>query len=188
MKRLEKWTVTDSQMALDVEWCRIRRDTVRLPDGTVLDDYYLAVRPDVAVVFAVSAAHKVPLVRQYKHGAGEITLELPAGLIADETPEEAGRRELLEETGWTAPGVEHIGEFFDDSSKNTNLVFCLASRGAQPGDARQLDSVEAASGLEVVEFAVDELGRLIENGSIRAMSSVAAIYRALAWLREVDAL
>ena len=95
MKRLEKWTVTDSQMALDVEWCRIRRDTVRLPDGTVLDDYYLAVRPDVAVVFAVSAAHKVPLVRQYKHGAGEITLELPAGLIADETPEEAGRRELL---------------------------------------------------------------------------------------------
>ena len=39
-----------------------------------------------------------------------------------------------------------------------------------------------------MEFAVDELEGLIESGSIRAMSSVAAIYRALAWLREVDAL
>ncbi|MGC4772399.1 NUDIX hydrolase [Micromonospora sp. DT44] len=147
-----------------------------------MDDYYVCVRPDIAVVIALQDG-RLPLVRQYKHGVREITLELPAGMIKnDETPEDAGRRELREETGWLAPTLTCIGSFHDDSTRNTNRVYCLLSPDAYPAGAQQLDAHEAAGGLEVVEVALDDLVNLLASGTVRTQSSVAAAYRALAWL------
>lgn len=163
---------------------QVRRDQVRLPDGLVVDDYYVCVRPDIAIVVALQDG-RLPLVRQYKHGVGEITLELPAGMIqSDETPEDAGRRELREETGWVAPTLTCIGSFHDDSTRNTNRVYCLVSRDAYPAGAQQLDPHEAAGGLEVVEVPLQDLAELLATGVVRTQSSVAAAYRALAWLAE----
>ncbi|TDC73819.1 NUDIX hydrolase [Actinomadura sp. 7K507] len=174
----------DSEMALDETWCKIRRETVRLPDGSVLNDYFLAVRPEVAVVFAVSDARRVPLVRQYKHGAGAVTLELPAGTFTTERAEDAGLRELREETGWWSDDVVSIGEFFDDASKNTNRVHCVVALHAAPRLAQDLDDTERAAGLEVVEADLDKIPALLAEGTIKAQSSVACAYRSLAWLRE----
>ncbi|WP_338740526.1 NUDIX hydrolase [Actinomadura luteofluorescens] len=180
----QRWRVLDSKMALDETWCRIRRETVRLPDGSVLEDYFLAVRPEVAVVFAVSDARRVPLVRQYKHGAGAVTLELPAGTFTTERAEDAGLRELREETGWWSDDVVSIGEFFDDASKNTNRVHCVVALRAAPLFEQELDDTERASGLEVVEVGLDEIPDLLGHGLIKAQSSVACAYRSLVWLRE----
>jgi ADP-ribose pyrophosphatase len=178
------WQILESEMAVNEYHCMIRRDTVCLPDGRILKDYYLALRPHVAVVFALSADGTVPLVRQYKHGAGAITLELPAGTFRDETPEVAARRELAEETGWQCGSVYRVGEFFDDASKNTNKVFCIVALDSYQQGEQTLDEVEASSGVEVVLASVDEISKLVANGQINAQSSVACSYRALAWLRE----
>jgi 8-oxo-dGTP pyrophosphatase MutT (NUDIX family) len=173
-------------MALDEHWCKIRRDKVRFPDGRICDDYFLAVRPDVAIVFALSQRGTVPLVRQYKHGAGEITLELPAGLVAEEPPEETALRELAEETGWGASEITCVAKFFDDAGKNTNIVHCLVALDAHKVTGQMLDENEASSGLEVVEVGIDEIERFLLRGDIKSQSSVAAAYQALAWLRDKD--
>ena len=184
MTQPKGWTTLESHLVLDERFCKIRRDKVRFPDGRVFDEYFLAVRPDVAMIFALSRELTVPLVRQYKHGAGEITLELPAGTFDSESAEAAALRELSEETGWGAEEIRCIAEFFDDSSKNTNRVYCLIALGARRVGDQKLDDNEASGGVEVIEVGIDELDRLLSAGAIKAQSSVAAAYRALSWLRD----
>jgi hypothetical protein len=59
---VQRWRVLDRTLAFDERWYRLRRDRVELPDGTILDDYYVSVRADVVVIVAVSDTGTVPLV------------------------------------------------------------------------------------------------------------------------------
>ena len=86
------WRTLATEPVFEHRWSRLRRDTVELPDGTVLDDYFVSGRPEIAVTLALTPADEVVIARQYKHGIGEITLELPGGLVdEDEEPTRCGR-------------------------------------------------------------------------------------------------
>ncbi|MGH3713250.1 MAG: NUDIX hydrolase [Micromonosporaceae bacterium] len=178
------WTVLDSRIDYDQPHYRVRRDRIQLPDGNEID-YWVSVRPHVAVVFAHTPDDRVLLVEQYKHGAGQVTLELPAGTFPDgEDPILAGARELAEETGYRSAELLELGAMYCDASKNTNLVHILYGHNAQQVCSPRLDANEVAAGLTVTTVARHELSGMIADGRIRAMSSVAAIYRTLAHLEQ----
>lgn len=87
----------------------LREDRVRLPTGTVIDDYFVLEYPAWVNVIALTTDDMFVLVRQYRHGSQAVHYELPAGVCEpnDLDPEATARRELLEETGygggdWTA--------------------------------------------------------------------------------------
>jgi ADP-ribose pyrophosphatase len=179
---IRPWKILESTMPVDEPWYTLRQDRVELPDGTVLDDYYVSVRSDIVVIVAISDDGVVPLVRQYKHGVQAVTLEFPAGTVAGaEPPLEAARRELLEETGWTCEAFTAVGALFDDATKNTNRVHMVVATGASATVAQHLDKTEQAAGLEVVEVHFDDLKSMLDAGEIAAQSSVAAGYMALSW-------
>jgi 8-oxo-dGTP pyrophosphatase MutT (NUDIX family) len=180
---IRPWRILESSMAFEEPWYKLRQDRVELPDGTVLDDYYVSVRADIVVIVAVSGDGLVPLVRQYKHGVQAITLEFPAGTFSGaELPLEAAQRELVEETGWTCETFNVVGVLFDDATKNTNRVHVVVANGAGGVAAQSLDETEQAAGLEVVEVPFDDLQPMLDAGAIAAQSSVAAGYMALSWL------
>ena len=77
---IERWKTLKSDIVFDHKWYTLRRDHVELPTGQVLDDYFVSVRRNVALTFALTDDNHVLLVRQYKHAAGEILIELPGGL------------------------------------------------------------------------------------------------------------
>jgi ADP-ribose pyrophosphatase len=107
MMTTASWKVLASHNAFDHRWYVVRRDTLQLPDGTI-DDYFVSVRPDVAVVVALDRSGQMVMVRQYKHGVREMTLEFPAGTFEDEQPEAAALRELEEETGYIPGKIGRI--------------------------------------------------------------------------------
>ena len=87
----------------------VRRDTYRLPDGSV-SDWDVLVQGDTVAVVAVTTAGTVLLFEQYRVGPRKLVRELPGGLIdAGETAREAAARELLEETGYVADALFDAG-------------------------------------------------------------------------------
>jgi 8-oxo-dGTP pyrophosphatase MutT (NUDIX family) len=162
---------------LDHRWFHVRRDTVELPDGQVIDDYFVAVRNDFALVAAVTPADELVLARQWKQGIGAVTLELPGGIVDDdETPQAGAARELAEETGYVCDELRLVGGGPLDPSKETNSVHLFAGIGAEQRVEPELELTEE---IEVVLMPVAGVRDAIRDGAIASPSSVAGIYLAL---------
>src|SRR5471032_908293 len=98
---LRHWTVRSSSYRIDEPFLRVRSDTVELPDGTIIEGYFVRESRGFAIVAALTPERRIVLVRQYKHGIGQVVLEMPGGMIdAGEAPETCAIRELAEETGY----------------------------------------------------------------------------------------
>ncbi len=106
------WDILDEDELLNrPPWVRVVAETIRLEDGqTVVHDFYRVDIPDFAIMFALTADGRVPLVEQYRHGVRRRVLELPAGgIFGDEAPLAAAQRELLEEAGIEFLAVDPAG-------------------------------------------------------------------------------
>ncbi|RTQ46894.1 NUDIX hydrolase [Hymenobacter gummosus] len=169
---IEPWKLLSSELVVDHRWYRLRRDRVRLPGGQELDDYFVSVRPDVVLIFPLTADNDVVLVRQYKHGAAAIFTELPGGVLdpGETDLAAAARRELLEETGYAAEALEPLLQVADNPTKDTNRIHFFLARDARRVAAQHLDPTENIEVLTVPLAAVEEL---VLSGQIRVAGSVA---------------
>jgi 8-oxo-dGTP pyrophosphatase MutT (NUDIX family) len=181
------WQVTRRSVAWGNRWYRVLHDEVLLPDGSTID-YYLSDRPDIVIVLAVTTDDHAVLIRQYRHGAGQVVLELPGGVLGErESPAVAAGRELLEETGYRCETLTQAGTLLDDASRNTNTVHVFVGRGARLVGRPRLDDVEVASGLHSLLVPVADLPDMIARGELRSQISVAATYQCLLRLAADDA-
>lgn len=180
---IESWEVLKTDYPLNHPWCKIRRDQIKFPNGLV-DDYYLNELPEVVLVFPVTRERNVVFVRQYKHGAGKILLELPGGCFTPgkELPENAIRRELKEETGMVAEEWIALGKMYENPTKATNEVHLFLATGVEKIAEQKLDETE---NIEVVEYPLAEVMNMVEDGRICASTSLALTFRALARLKEM---
>lgn len=173
----EPWEQLGSESAFDDPYFRVRRDTLRLPNGRIVDDYLVGDLTDYALAVAVTPARQVVLVRQWKQGVRRITLELPGGMIDEgETPAEAAARELREETGFVAPLLEHLGSFDVDASKSANQGHVFLAAGAERLHEPEAHEMETP---EVVLAPLSSLTELIDSGEVCGGASVAGLLQAL---------
>lgn len=181
MKKLQPWKIVQSQLVFDHRWYKVRQDVVELPDGTVVDDYLLSVRPDVALVFPVTGKQELVLVRQYRHGAGLVLMELPAGTFHPhlESATSAARRELQEETGYGAKDLIPLATLYDNPVKETNKIHLFLAPDVQKVDQQRLDVTED---IEVVLIPLVQVRDRLMQGEIRVSGTVAAIFLGLQYL------
>ncbi len=143
---------------------------MRAQDGREREVLVLDV-PDWVNVIAL-AGEEVILVRQWRFGTGDFTLEIPGGLV--ENGEEHGiaaQRELLEETGYRAEDWRHLGWVEPNPAIQNNRCHTWVARGAVWQQEPQGDGDEE---IEVLRRPLEEIGRLIAGGSIRHSLVVAA--------------
>ncbi len=172
------WKVLKSELVFDEKWYKLRRDEVELPSGMVMDDYYVSVRPDVVLTFPVTEDGEVIFVRQYKHAAADVFIELPGGVIDEHenNPEEAAKREMLEETGYTSDAMELLAEVIDNPTKDTNKIYFYLARDVRKVAEQDLDESE---NIEVLKIPITKIESMVLNGEICVSGSVALCLLAL---------
>lgn len=114
-----------------------------------LPHYSISTR-DYLSVFAITPEGRFPLVRQFRPAVEMITLELPGGHVeADETPEQAARKELLEETGFIADELILLGTLSPDTGRLGNRMWCFFAPAVARGPA---GAFENEPGIEPIVY------------------------------------
>jgi 8-oxo-dGTP pyrophosphatase MutT (NUDIX family) len=176
-EELRPWRVRSSSVRIDEPFLRVRSDTVELPDGTVIEGYFVRESRGFVIVAALTHERRIVLVRQYKHGVAQIVLELPAGMIdAGETPQSCAVRELAEETGYTGDAPRLLRSLFADPSSSNASFHIFLIENAKLKFSQSLDPTEA---IEVQTVTIEELRAAVRDGRIASGSQVAAAYVAL---------
>jgi ADP-ribose diphosphatase len=162
---------------------RLRADEVELPDGTVIEEYYVRESRGFVVAFATTADDRIVLVRQYRYGTDEIHIELPAGMLdGDEDPMECASRELREETGYEAPAWERVADYYVEPVRSLAKTYVFLARDARRAREPKPDASEA---LETELAGFDEFRAMLGDGRIDTAHTLAAAYRVLEYLERL---
>lgn len=176
------WKKIKSEYLVNTKWLKVRKDTVKINDELVIDDYYVTENNDVVIIFPVLDNEFVMLKKEYRYPIDKITLELPGGTF-DHTAEEplaAAKRELLEETGLSSEEWINFGEHYDYPTKDTHKMYLLLANNCTKTAEPLKDPQEE---IELVKVNIKELEELIQSGSINVTGSIACIYRAMVYIK-----
>ncbi|MBW6396592.1 NUDIX hydrolase [Roseomonas sp. HJA6] len=179
MSQLKPWQVTASRIVLADRWIRVRADSCVAPSGDVVDPFYVLEYADWVHVVALTDDDRLVMNRQYRHGAQEVHLELPGGVMdaADADAVEAGKREFREETGHSAAEWRHVVSLRPNPATHTNRVHTVLALGARPDGVQSFDNGEE---IAVELIPVPEVLRIIREGAVQQSTHVASLLLALA--------
>ncbi len=133
---LDPYETLASRTILKNPFVSVREDDIRR--GELSGVHYVIELPRAATVVPVLDDGRVVLIRQYRHCVGRVLIELPSGRVDPvETPDAAARRELLEETGYTADTWTPLGTFVPLAGLSDHVGHLFEARGLRAGDARR---------------------------------------------------
>ena len=150
---------------------RLQRDTVIEPGG-VRAERDIIVHPGSVVVLPIFEDGRVLLIRQYRHSVGEFLWELVAGRKEpNETPAAGARRELIEETGYTAKRLRKLMRVVPTPGFVNEWMWIFAAEGLTQGAAQP----EEDEKITPRKFTLKQVEKMIERGTLRDAKSICGL-------------
>jgi len=177
MNRVKPWAELSHQHLLDCRIFSVESLASRSPEDESIHEFFRIRCVDWVHIVPVTSDDRVVLVRQFRHGSGELSLEAPAGLMEPgERPVEAAARECLEETGYVAGNLQPMGVLRPNPALFTNRMYSFYAR-----DVRRVGEIQHTSTeyTEVELVPVSELPELLTSGRIDHALDTATLWRFL---------
>lgn len=151
-------------------------ERVELPGGRVVDEFLWVNTRDFAMAVAMTPDGRVVLERSYKHGPRRVALSLPAGYVdTGEMPDQAARRELQEETGYTSDEWRLLGSFTVDGNYGVCTAHIFLARNARRSSEAGGSGHDDLEQIEVLTLPLDDALAAVARGEIAQLSSAAAL-------------
>jgi ADP-ribose pyrophosphatase len=169
------WEIISTRRDASFRIFDLRTDRARSPRTDQVHDFYILESQDWVNVIPITPEKEVVLIQQYRHGIREVTLEIPGGIVeAEDTPENAARRELLEDTGYTESQLVPLGTVHPNPAFLNNRCHTYMAKDATKVKKQEQDEKED---IQVLLRPLDQIPRLIREGKITHSLVVAAFYR-----------
>jgi ADP-ribose pyrophosphatase len=168
------WTIESSEVVGDFDVMQIRRVMAKPPKGDKTLPFHVVDTAQCVEVIGVTKDDRIIMVEQYRQGIAKKALEFPGGLIDEgEDCGEAGLRELLEETGYSAERQEVIGRIATDPALHSAHMTIVAAYGCTKTDKKNEDEGEAVRTRLVTR---EEMEKLIDSGELESGDAIAGWY------------
>jgi 8-oxo-dGTP pyrophosphatase MutT (NUDIX family) len=142
---VEIWKRIESKTIADCRVFRVREDFCERVSDRQKASFFVVENPDWVNVIALTSKQEVVLIEQFRHGSGEIILEIPGGMIDEnELPETAARRELLEETGYSSKDFILLGKSQPNPAIQNNTIFHFLAIDCEKTEEVKFDEYESA--------------------------------------------
>ena len=128
--KLDPWKVLDQEVVLDTPWFRIRHEHLQTPTGAKTE-FFIHENNDSVICFCVDDQDRVLIEKQYRPALKRVTIDYPAGRIEhdDASTQDAIRRELLEEVGFTATSLTELAVIDKDPGWSRTRIHIFLARG-----------------------------------------------------------
>ncbi|MBQ1941461.1 MAG: NUDIX hydrolase [Selenomonadaceae bacterium] len=165
-------TKISSENIYDGTLLHVKKDKVELPNGDISYREWIK-HPGASAVIPVTDNNEIILVRQYRYPIQALTIEIPAGKldVAGEDPLECAKRELEEETGYSAQEYQFLTKLATTVGFSDEFIYIYAARGLKAGQ-QHTDEDEF---INVVTVPLAKAVEMVHSGEILDGKSVVAI-------------
>jgi 8-oxo-dGTP pyrophosphatase MutT (NUDIX family) len=176
--KLKNWTLISKQDVSPSKWFTIEKRKYKLPNGKIIDDFFVNTLPDAARIIPITKDKKIIMIRQFKAGANKIILEFPAGRFEIGKHKDildCARQELEEETGIKVASSKLIllGKYSIASTKTTEVDYSFVVFDAIFNTKQKLDITED---IEIVALNISEIDDYISKDIIADSCVLSDLY------------
>lgn len=170
---IKKWQLIDSKTDRDYRVFKVNTLQALSPRTNAVGEFYTIETRDWVNIIPLTEKQEVVMIKQFRHGSGEITLEIPGGLVDDEHHMEAALRELSEETGYAGKDAIYLGATNPNPAIFNNLCHTYLVRDVEKTREKNLDPDED---IEVTLVPLSEIPVLIAKGIINHALVIVAFH------------
>ena len=171
---IKDWDIIESRRLNSYRIFSTRMDIGKSPVTGREHDFYIIEAPTWVNVVGISADDEILLIKQYRHGIRSVTFEIPGGMVdPGESPLDAARRELLEETGFGSSDWVLIGHVHPNPAIQDNMCFTYLARNVEQIAKPRTEGTE-----DIASFLIptSEIISLVSNGEITHALVISAFY------------
>jgi len=174
---LHTWERLSAELVYECRIFSLRRDRSRFSRDNIEHEFHVLESPDWVNIVPITPDRQVVMVRQFRHGVRDYTLEVPGGMVdrEDSSPLVAARREMIEETGFDSERVEPLGVVHPNPAIQANRCHSFVAHDVVRRHAPTFDTTEET---EVVLVPLERVPDLVRAGTI----SHALVVVAFHWL------
>jgi 8-oxo-dGTP pyrophosphatase MutT (NUDIX family) len=161
---MKKWSQTNRKEVLRAHVFKYETVDSASADGSKSGVFDIVTCLNWVNVVAITESNEIVLVKQYRHGADDLTIETPAGAIEPgEDPLVAAKRELEEETGYISDEWSDLGSVKVNPAFMTNTCHIYLAKNCRPEGEQCFDPLEE---IELVKYQVNEIEDVLDRGEI----------------------